>query len=465
MKDLQMCPAMHRKTVYLPLEVCRRELVGKVFLATRLAKDGHTVILFQSDFFDTFGWPTNGVYIGKNCFRTERPYDTRFYNKMKSQGVSLWHLDEEGGIYAGQGPDDWSKRLEMRLDPLTLDGGDKILSWGEWQKQAFSKNKPAAEILVTGSPNFDVFHPKYAAAFSEYDSRQTKGEEGYILVNTRFSLTNGFVPLHYHLTGKGATSKLIDRAHFSLSAVTIGALQYLLTKLIFDLARNFPARKFVIRPHPAEDPTFYSSVFDALDNVSVRWSGDVGSWIRRSDALIHNGCTTALQATIAGKPVITYVPLLEPTKVEFKLPNTVGEICHSEDEVIEALGQLYRHQPTKNTFSDTISGTESIELIAQLVNSQPAPRLAGENFGKVLKSISKKHALSRMKHHIRKSLSFLYPEVGRRMESEAKRFDYEFFSEAPILHGIADKHYGATSSCTQLKNTCCIIHPATGTSA
>jgi surface carbohydrate biosynthesis protein len=451
---------MHRKTVYLPLEVCRRELVGKVFLATRLAKDGHRVILFQSDFFDNFGWPKNGIYIGKNCFRTERPYDTRFYNKMKSQGVSLWHLDEEGGIYAGQGPADWSRRLKLRLDPLTLDGGDKILCWGKWQKQAFSENKPAAEILVTGSPNFDVFHPKYAAAFSEYDSRQTNGEEGYILVNTRFSLTNGFLPLHYHLMGKGATSKLIDRTHFSLSAVTIGALQYLLTKLIFDLARKFPKRKFVIRPHPAEDPKFYSSVFDALDNVSVQWRGDVGSWIRRSDALIHNGCTTALQAIIAGKPVITYVPLPEPTMVEFKLPNTVGEICHSEDEVIEALGNSYRHQSLKNTFSDTISGTDAIELIARLVNSEPSTRAEGDKFEELLKGISKKHTLSRMKHHIRKSLSLLHPEIGRRMESEANSFDFKFFSEAPILHGIADKHYDANSSCVQLKDTCCIIHPA-----
>lgn len=462
-RDLSVCPSKQGKIVYLPLEVCRRELVGKVFLATRLAKDGHAVILFQSDFFDNFGWPANGVYIGKNCFRTERPYDIRFYNKMKSQGVSLWHLDEEGGIYGGQGPEDWSKRLEMRLDPLTLDASDKILCWGKWQEEAFSKKKPAAEVVVTGSPNFDVFHPKYAAAFSEYDRRQTNGEEDYILVNTRFSLTNGLVPLHYHLMGKGATSKLFDRGHFAQSALTIGALQYLLAKLIFDLAQSFPEKKFVVRPHPAEDPKFYSSVFDTLGNVSVRWSGDVGSWIRRSDALIHNGCTTAIQAAIAGKPVITFMPLLEPAKVEFKLPNMVGEICHSEDEVIDALGHLSRYKPTKNTFSDTISGTESIEIIAQLLNSDPLLGRPGEHFGSVMKNISKKHAVSRMKQQIRRGLSFLYPEVGRRMENEAKQFDYEFFSEVPVLHSLAGKHYETLSKCAQLRNTCFIIQPAVET--
>jgi len=446
--------------VYLPLEVCRRELVGKVFLATRLAKDGHTVILFQSDFFDTFGWPASGIYIGKNCFRTERPYDTHYYKRMKSQGVSLWHLDEEGGIYAGQGPDDWSKRLAMRLDPNTLDADDKILCWGKWQANAFSTQKPAAAVLVTGSPNFDVFHPKYAAAFADYDRRQTNDEENYILVNTRFALTNGLIPLHHHLMGKGAMSKLLDRGHLAQSAVTVGALQYLLTKLILHLARSFPEKKFIVRPHPAEDPQFYSSIFDTLSNVSVRWSGDVGSWIRRSDALIHNGCTTAIQAAIAGKPVITFVPLLEPAKVEFKLPNTVGDICQSEEEVVDVLDHLSPYRKTKNEFSYTISGTESIESIAQLVTSNSSRALDAKRFDDIHKHIAKKHAISKVKQRIRRGLSLLYPEMGRRMETEAKQFDYEFFSEAPVLHGLADNHYEAASTCIHLKNTCCIIQPA-----
>ena len=86
---------------YLPIEHSTRELTAKVFLANRLAQEGHIPIIFRSDILDTPGWPSAGVYIGKNCFRTEWPYSLKYYKKMKSSGVDLWHLDEEGGILYG----------------------------------------------------------------------------------------------------------------------------------------------------------------------------------------------------------------------------------------------------------------------------------------------------------------------------------------------------------------------------
>lgn len=458
--DRKLKNSSDSNVVYLPLEVCRRELVGKVFLATRLAKDGHSVVLFQSDFFDKFGWPEKGFYIGKNCFRTERPYDTKFYNRMKSHGVSLWHLDEEGGIYAGQGIEDWAKRIQMRLDPQTLDSKDKILCWGKWQKETFEKDNPTAEVLITGSPNFDIFDPRYVEAFDEYDYQQTKGETDFILVNTRFSLTNGFVPLADHLMGKGPTSKLLDRKHFSETAITMGALQYLVSKLIFDLANTYPQQKFVVRPHPAENPNFYLSLFSTLDNVRVHWSGDVGSWIRRSDALIHNGCTTSLQAAIARKPVITFMPLLEPAKSEFKLPNTVGEICRSVDEVVSALGRLDSLMSSDYSFTDTIDGTESIERISVLVNSVVMPTQSGKTSVNLLKSISKKHTANIARRLLRKYLSHLSPKIGKRIEDEAKRFDFDFFSNAPRLHSIANRYYNTNSTCINFKDSCCVICPS-----
>ena len=106
---------------------------------------------------------------------------------MKSSGVDLWHLDEEGGILYGRDEEEWKKRIATRLDPTSLDSNDKILTWGEWQAESFSSKKPTAEIRIVGSPLFDLFQKKYAIHLSEFDDRQTEGLKDFILLNSNFS--------------------------------------------------------------------------------------------------------------------------------------------------------------------------------------------------------------------------------------------------------------------------------------
>lgn len=446
--------------IYLPLEVCRRELVGKIFLATYLAKHGHTVVLFQSDFFDRYGWPANGIYIGKNCFRTEVPYKTNYYEEMKKSGISVWHLDEEGGIYAGQDVSDWKNRLRLRLDTTTLGSTDKILCWGKWQAQVFKEQAPEAEVLVVGSPNFDVFDRKYKEAFSTYDLEQTGGEQNYILVNTRFSLTNGFMKLTDHLTGLGATSKLIDSYHFAETALTMGALQYMVSKLTLKLAREFPEKHFIVRPHPAEDPSFYIAAFGKTKNISVRWSGDVGSWIRMSSVLIHNGCTTALQASLAQKPVITYVPLDEPKEAEMKLPNSIGIICRNEQEVIENLKNLQVFDPPNEKINDTVDGVQCIERIGDLVVHSGVRACDRLNRNIILKSILRYKRLDSGKQIFRKLVAKIHSTLLERMEKEEKQFDFEFFKKAIDIHLVANKSFGVDTKILEYKKSCCVIFPS-----
>ena len=175
--------------VYLPVEVVSRELMARAYLSVKLASENHFVYVFEHTFFDRNGWPEKGIFIGKNCFRTEVPYSLIFYKKMKNSGVDLWYLDEEGGVYIGDQAD-WEKRLLCRLNPNDLDSNDKILSWGKWQKKVFEFSKPAAEVLVSGIPNFDILRSKYSKSLLNWDLEVTGGRKNFILLNTRFSLGN-----------------------------------------------------------------------------------------------------------------------------------------------------------------------------------------------------------------------------------------------------------------------------------
>lgn len=445
--------------IYIPVEVAKRELVGKVFLATRLSNKGHTVVLFRSDVFDKYGWPSPGIYIGKNCFRTELPYKTAYYKRMKKSGISIWYLDEEGGVYAGQGVEDWQKRLKTRFDPNTLDNNDKILCWGKWQEKFVKDQNPKAETLAVGSPNFDVFDNRYREYFRDYDLVQTDNQDGYVLINTRFSMTNGLSPLEDQLSPDSPVSKLMDDQQLSETALTIGALQYLISKLILKLAQTFSDKRFLIRPHPAENPNFYLSVFRGFENVSVCWNGDAGSWIRRSSVVIHNGCTTALQAALAHKPVISYLPIEEPKASEFKLPNTIGRVCHSEEEVIEYLKNPFEKIDPSPNISDTIYGTESIERISEMLESVQTAKCNSEKRKEVISKIIKITKYNNSYDTMRKIYGKISKKAEARIEKEEKKFDFGFFSQTGDIHEIAESAYRADTNCIEFERTCYVFYP------
>ena len=75
-------------TIFLPIEISRREAVAKAFLASSLVRRGHDVLVFKSDVFDRMGWPGPGIYIGKNVFRAGPPHDLSFLQSMRGHGIN-----------------------------------------------------------------------------------------------------------------------------------------------------------------------------------------------------------------------------------------------------------------------------------------------------------------------------------------------------------------------------------------
>ncbi len=72
---------------------------------------------------------------------------------------------------------------------------------------------------------------------------------------------------------------------------------------------GLPDITFVLRPHPVERNDVWKRLIGNYPNIVVTNDGGVGSWIRQSLALIHNGCTTAMEAVKADVPVLTFLPM------------------------------------------------------------------------------------------------------------------------------------------------------------
>jgi hypothetical protein len=91
----------------------------------------------------------------------------------------------------------------------------------------------------------------------------------------------------------------------------------------------------VVRPHPSECHDAWLSL-DTPKNVLVSSEFDIASWLSCSEAMIHNGCTTSVEATAMDVSVISYVP---ETSNEYDLvhANELGEVATTLEVVIKIL--------------------------------------------------------------------------------------------------------------------------------
>ena len=93
-------------------------------------------------------------------------------------------------------------------------------------------------------------------------------------------------------------------------------------KAIRKLANNNNDYDIVLRPHPNENIKTWKICLEDIPNVHVIQEGSISAWVNHAFAVVHNGCTTALEATISEKPVVTYVPFRQ--KYSRELANELG---------------------------------------------------------------------------------------------------------------------------------------------
>jgi surface carbohydrate biosynthesis protein len=436
-------------TIYLPIEVVKRELVARAFLSVKLADNGNTVYIFEHTFFDRNGWPDKGVYIGKNCFRTEVPYSKFFYSKMKMAGISLWYLDEEGGIYIGD-KGDWEERLLYRINPDDLNHEDKILVWGKWQKRVFDSKETMAEVLISGIPNFDILNPKYQQSLIEWDSKVTQGKKDYILINTRFSLGNSKIGINKIFNSDQPHSKNLPEFYLENVYISDNQIMFKMIELCIFIAKSLPDEKIIIRPHPGENPEIYKALTKKIKNISVVINGGVESWIRMSKVLIHNGCSTAIQAIIAEKKVITYLPKdMSKMQIQYtpELPNTVGTISHTYEEVLSAINDS-SSSSNDDTWKDTVSELNSIDFISKLIHENTVSKGIGSNdFYNSSLFIGEK-----LRDNARKVLNYVVPDIKN------KKFNHKELSQIVDLVEIAKKHYKSDVKCKKITNGCYCVY-------
>lgn len=293
-----------------PIETIARELDHKILMGILISNPDNKVYVGDQQIIRTLSYfVKKGVFYGKHLFGKPMFSDTDYYNRLKKNDINIVHLNEEGAVWPG-GEDVWKYLLDQSERPAVLNDKDTMLTWGEWQAN-YNKSREdhSVKIKATGHPRFDLYNEKYIDYFKDDIDDILSSYSDYILINTAFSYSNngeGGVDFIFKPTlsysPKNNEHRIYRFKRWRQQMFSIADVVDLVNKLSLD----FPDEIFVIRPHPSEDTNYYKSIFNGIDNVKVVYDGSVTPWVLGCKCLIHNGCTTAIEATLAGIPVLNY---------------------------------------------------------------------------------------------------------------------------------------------------------------
>lgn len=330
--------------VLMPVETITRELDFRLVLAGLHVNPGNRIFIGQHDTIHGLVERLDGgIYVGKNVFPNEFLPDTNLsrYRALKRQRFIVVHLDEEGGVYAGDA-EDYKAMLRRRLDPRCLASDDYVCTWGDFQRDFYRSLSPACahNVRTTGHPRFDLYRPAFRAYWADEVTaiRNRFGE--HILVNTNCNGNNGLghadtFSARLGYPAEDAKARL-DYIRFWAHSLTLGLN---IVQLVARLSVEFPDLNIVMRPHPAENWDFYRVIFRGAKNVHVVHEGPVSPWLLACSLVIQDGCTTAIEGVMAGTPVLTFRSGTD-SRYDVSLAHVFGLPCHGEDDVVSHVGTI-----------------------------------------------------------------------------------------------------------------------------
>jgi surface carbohydrate biosynthesis protein len=327
----------------IPVENQVRELDPKLLLACIAARRGFTSVIGSRRememLIDSF---PRSIYLSKSM--TVR--SLLFFWVAAKYGHEIITWDEEALVHLP--PETYFSR---RLHPAAIRYVSHLFAWGEenaelWRQ--YPELPRGIPIHVTGNPRSDMLrtqmHPYYAA-----DVAAIRREFGnFILVNTNFNHVNAFgADMNLFKPARrpgerprfGRAARGMSRAYAEGLRDHKQAVMVDFERMIPLLEDSFPEVTVVVRPHPTESHDVYRRIAEGCRRVRVTNQGNVVPWLLSARALIHNGCTTGVEAFELGVPALSYRATVNDTYDNgfYRLPNAVSHNCFGFDALRQTL--------------------------------------------------------------------------------------------------------------------------------
>jgi surface carbohydrate biosynthesis protein len=332
--------------IYMHLEITVRELDSKLLMAILAASKGHQVIISGSMEINMAlktGVLNPGIVHTKSLTPSDKKIST--HQKIIDNKSIITSIDEEASINEFG----YDKFAIERYSEVTIEQSSAIFGWGTDDVSTLKKKYPeySHKIYKTGSPRVDLWKP----FFSDYWVKSKNIiSEPFLLVSSNIFVTNT-QPFHESLKFNRDAGymhrdpDLFKRSFYSMSNnykklyEFIDAIKY--------LAKNSNGYSVVLRPHPMENITAWKNFLEGVKNIHIIRKDCISLWVKNAFAIMHNGCTTGIEAIVSQKPLLTY-NTTQMNIEDYFLSNKLGHNIKSKEELLKKTNQLFEIEKHDN---------------------------------------------------------------------------------------------------------------------
>lgn len=414
-----------------PLETRPRDLDPRLYLGLQCIKEGYSCLIGSKSgvIKEMFSQEMQFIYFDKGL----NAVDQDFYRRIKASKGAIVSLDEEGGVYNEKL---YKQELLRRNKENILQFVDLIFTWGEKQKKILFENTtfPENKIISSGHPRFDLCKPKFRDFQTALLKNHIDTNMKYILINSTFTAANTVLTLdeEIKLRMRARKDESLDVEYERLLYSYRKLLIKYFYELVEEINNKYPEHTIIFRPHPGENIKYYEKLFERMKNIIVTGDGSVQEWISNSQIVLHHDCTTAIEAFLSEKFIISYCKIRDDDFIQ-ELPIKISYIANESSQILDIINNLenacYDEKQLKIVFDKIrpiISNVdfESSEVIVKslkniFINEISEPKVIREIFFKnimrkvnsILKNFSVNYFF-RKKVKIRNKLKF--PDVNKK---------------------------------------------------
>jgi len=364
--------SIQKPLLYLPVETAARELDAKLLLALYAIREGFDVILGNRQLLNRkiHHFPT-GLYLLHNIHRGNR----RMAGLLKRLGHTLFAWDEEGLVWL-----DEPTYARRRVDLQTAEQAITIFAWGaEHASALMHAGVPPEKILKTGNPRADLLRPPLRTIYEAEAELLRRRYGDFILINSSFGWLN-YAQAHKQQSLERHLQEIAARSGHMLETLRLKhRLFQAFRELVPILAREYPERNIIIRPHPSEDTQAWSDLAHSHENIHVMRDSSLIPWLLACTAMIHNGCTTAVEYALLDKVPISFQPVTD-ARHDMPQPMRVSIPAASIEEAIRLVSQKNLELPaSRAALLKMVSGltdnkTSAAAVTSTLARWQKMPR-------------------------------------------------------------------------------------------
>ena len=290
-----------KKIIYVPVQHVTRDLASRLLLAKAAMNSGWNVMLVKSRWLieNIEKVPLGVVFFGTS------PTVIDSVKKIKAAGHYYVAECDEAGM--------WNKKryLTFKAALPNLYLADLYLAWGERHASLIAERYDATPIVITGSPRIDLSLSD--SRLYEGLTRKINEKHGrYILISS-----NGLTPLsRYSSNDIGNIARHLANLFPGMSYAEYqnsfreffenGEKFWNAIKKIIKSNRNV---NFLYRPRFGDDIQKTREELSNFSNVEIVESGSINPFLMAAEGVIHQNCTSGLEAAVMGRPTIDYSPI------------------------------------------------------------------------------------------------------------------------------------------------------------